>query len=106
MLGRRRGSVEDDWVSLGESAVGVCCGACGQDRPSWGASSTSVILLVLVTGASTGAGPAAVVVWVGALLEVGVGPGCDGCFLFLRRPNRLRRPLFIWPKASSAVSEK
>lgn len=63
------------------------------------------MLLLLVAGASTGAGAAAVVVWLGALLELDVGSGCVGCFFFLRRLKRLRRPLLTWAKASSAVSE-
>lgn len=69
-------------------------------------SSTSFILLLLVAGASTGAAAAAAVVCVGTLLEFGVGSGCVGCFFFLQRLKRIRRPLLTWAKASSAMSER
>lgn len=77
-----------------------------EDIPVPVESPASFILLLLVVGASTGAAAAAVVVWVGALLELGVGSGCVGCFFFLRRLKRLRRPRLTWAKASSAMSEK
>ena len=72
-----------------------------QSAPSFAASSASVILLLLVVGASTGEVGAAVAIWVGGTLELGVG---SGCFFFLRRLQRLRRVLFTWAKASSAMS--
>lgn len=67
-----------------------------------------MILLLLEVGASTGAGvgAAAVVAWFGGPLELGVVSGCGGCFFFLRRLKRLRRPLLTWANASGATSKK
>ena len=106
---RRRGAVVELGVHLGYVRQLFCFAAWSPglvrgDVPVSLELPASFILLLLVVGASTGA--AAVVVWVGALLELGVASGCARCFFFLRRLKRLRRPLLTWAKASSAMSEK
>ena len=73
-----------------------------QHIPLWRASSPSKTLLLLVAGTSTGA----VVVPLGALVELGVSSRSAGGFFFLRRLHRPRRPFLTWAKASSAVSKK
>ena len=73
-----------------------------QSAPGLRASSASVMLLLLVVGASTGEVGAAVVVWAGGASVPGEG---SSCFFFLRRLKRLRRVLFTWAKASSAMSK-
>ena len=70
--------------------------------PLWRASSPSMTLLLLVAGTSTGA----VVVPLGALVELGVSSRCAGGFFFLRRLHRPRKPFLTWAKASSAMSKE
>ncbi len=96
------------WSPVGESQLLLFAMRLeDQSAPFMGASSSSVTLLLLVVGASTGATAAAVVVGVRGSLELGVGSGwAGGCFFFLRRLKRLRRPLLTWAKASRAMGEK
>ena len=104
LLGPLPGAVVDGRVLLEKVQPLVSVASLGdKSAPGLRASSASVMLLWLVVGASTGEAGAAVMGWVGGALVPGVG---SSCFFFLRRLKRLRRVLFTWAKASSAMSKK